>query len=144
MYHHKYNIYIFLLFILFEITFSKDINTFSNYEQIIQTNLELNFNIDFQEKVIHGLAKIYFKSLKDGEVIVLDTRALKINSILDSDTGELLDYILDTQYELNANGVPLKIYKEYSKDEIIIILISFDTTDKGTSVQWLTPGTNFR
>ena len=139
MFHHKYNIYIFLFFILIEILFSKDISTFSNYEQIIQTNLELNFNIDFEEKAIHGLAKIYFKSLKDGEVIVLDTRALKINSIIDSDTGELLDYILDTQYELNANGVPLKIYKEYSKDEIITILISFDTTEKGTSIQWLTP-----
>ena len=139
MYRHKYNIYIFLLLIILDFFFSKDINTFSNYEQIIQTNLELNFNIDFEEKIIHGLAKIYFKSLKDGEVIVLDTRALKINSIIDSDTGELLDYILDTQYELNSNGVPLKIYKEYTKDEIITILISFDTTEKGTSVQWLTP-----
>ena len=139
MYRHKCNIFIFLLLIIFDVFFSKDINTFSNYEQIIQTNLELNFNIDFEEKIIHGLAKIYFKSLKDGEVIVLDTRALKINSIIDSDTGELLDYILDTQYELNSNGVPLKIYKEYSKDEIVTILISFDTTEKGTSVQWLTP-----
>ena len=139
MYRHKYNIFIFLLLIILDVFFSKDINTFSNYEQILQTNLELNFNIDFEEKIIHGLAKIYFKSLKDGEVIVLDTRALKINSITDSDTGELLDYILDTQYELNSNGVPLKIYKEYSKDEIVTILISFDTTEKGTSVQWLTP-----
>ena len=139
MYRHKCNIFIFLLLIIFDVFFSKDINTFSNYEQIIQTNLELNFNIDFEAKAIHGLAKIYFKSLKDGEVIVLDTRALKINSIIDSDTGELLDYILDTQYELNSNGVPLKIYKEYSKDEIVTILISFDTTEKGTSVQWLTP-----
>ena len=139
MYRHKCNIFIFLLLVIFDVFYSKDINTFSNYEQIIQTNLELNFNIDFEEKIIHGLAKIYFKSLKDGEVIVLDTRALKINSIIDSDTGELLDYILDTQYELNANGVPLKIYKEYTKDEIITILISFDTTEKGTSVQWLTP-----
>ena len=139
MYRHKCNIFIFLLLIIFDVFFSKDINTFSNYEQILQTNLELNFNIDYKKKIIHGLAKIYFKSLKDGEVIVLDTRALKINSIIDSDTGELLDYILDTQYELNSNGVPLKIYKEYSKDEIVTILISFDTTEKGTSVQWLTP-----
>ena len=139
MYRHKCNIFIFLLLVIFDVFYSKDINTFSNYEQIIQTNLELNFNIDFEAKAIHGLAKIYFKSLKDGEVIVLDTRALKINSIIDSDTGELLDYILDTQYELNSNGVPLKIYKEYSKDEIVTILISFDTTEKGTSVQWLTP-----
>ena len=69
----------------------------------------------------------------------MDTKFLKINSIIDSDTGEFLEYILDEQYELASNGIPLKIYKEYNKDEIITILISFDTTEKGTAVQWLSP-----
>ena len=64
----------------------------------------------------------------------MDTKFLKINSIIDSDTGEFLEYILDEQYELASNGIPLKIYKEYNKDEIITILISFETTEKGTAV----------
>lgn len=53
----------------------------------------------------------------------MDTKFLKINSIIDSDTGEFLEYILDEQYELASNGIPLKIYKEYNKDEVITILI---------------------
>ena len=135
----KYILNINILLTIFTIILCKDVNTFSNYEQIKQTNLEINFNIDFTQKIAHGKIKIYFSALSDGEVIVLDTKALKINSVIDSDTGEELDFKLDTEYELDSNGVPLKIYKEYSKDDIIAILISFTTTDKGTSIQWLTP-----
>ena len=92
----KYILHINIFFILFSILNAKDISTFSNFEQIRQTNLEINFNIDFKQKLVNGLVKIYFQALKDGEVIVLDTKALKINSVIDSDTGEDLEYILDT------------------------------------------------
>ena len=119
------NILILFIFILcLSISNQKDINTFSNYEIIQQTNIEANFNIDFTQKVIHGTVKTYFNALEDGEVIVLDTRALKINSVIDSDTGEELEYVLDELYELDANGVPLKIYKEFNKGEQIAILMA--------------------
>ena len=114
---------ILILLLIFEISTKKDVNTFSNYDIIKQTKLELNFNIDFSLKVIHGTMKIYFSALEDGEVIVLDTNYLKINSILNSDTGESLDYILDEEYKLDALGTPLKIYIDFKKDENISLLI---------------------
>ena len=126
-----------LVLIFVTLSSSKDVNTFSNYEIIKQTRIEANFNIDFTNKVIHGKVKSYFTALKDGEVIVLDSRALSIKSIIDSDTGEELEYVLDTQYQLDANGVPLKIYKEFSKGDNIAILINYDTTDGGSAVQFL-------
>ena len=126
-----------LFFILVSFSISKDVNTFSNYEIIKQTKLEGNFNIDFTNKVIHGKIKLYFTAEKDGEVIILDTRGLKINSIIDSDTGDELEFILDEQYSLDANGVPLKIYKEFSKNDLITILINYSTTEEGSAVQFL-------
>ena len=126
-----------LILYLINFSFSKDVNTFSNYEIIQQTKIEANFDIDFDNKVIHGIVKTYYTALKDGEVIILDTRALSIKSIVDSDTGEELEYVLDNQYELDANGVPLKIYKEYSKGDNLAIIIYYDTTDGGSAVQFL-------
>ena len=126
-----------LILILISISSSKDVNTFSNYEIIKQTKIEANFNIDFTNKAIHGKVKSFFTALKDGEVIILDSRALNIKSIIDSDTGEELEFVLDKQYELDANGVPLKIYKEFSKGETITILIDYDTTEGGSAVQFL-------
>ena len=137
-YYKKFS-FILILFILFYFSTQKDISTFSNYEIIQQTNIEANFNIDFKQKVVHGTVKTYFTALDDGEVIILDTRALKINSVIDSDTGEELDFIIDSVYELEANGVPLKIYKDYNKGDQIAILIKYDTTDEGSAVQWLDP-----
>ena len=132
----------FILVIILSIiisSYQKDTNTFSNYEVIEQTSIEANFNIDFTKKVIHGTIKMYFTALEDGEVIVLDTRALKINSVLDSDTGEELEFVLDEQFQLDANGIPLKIYKNFNAGEHIAILIRYDTTESGSAVQFLDP-----
>ena len=134
---------IFLLLLILSINTKKDISTFSNYEIIKTTKLELNFNIDFSKKLIHGTMKIYFTALEDGEVIILDTNNLIISSIIDSDNGEPLNYILDEQYKLDPLGTPLKIYKEFQKDENISLLIKFDTKEEGNSVQWLEPEQTF-
>ena len=128
-----------IYFILIGFSFTKDISTFSNYEIIKQTNIELSFNIDFKNKIIDGIVKTYFTAITEGEVIVLDTRALKINSIIDCDTGDELEYIIDTQYELDGIGVPLKIFKDYNKDDQFAILIKYSTTKDGMSIDWLEP-----
>ena len=125
--------------LLTEFSITKDISTFSNYEIIKQTNIELYFNVNFAKKILEGVVKTYFNALNDGEVIVLDTKALKIISVIDSDTGEELEYIIDKQYELEALGIPLKIYKDFNKGDIIEILIKFETTSEGTAVDWLEP-----
>ena len=133
----KSNIFLIYIYLLIFLNCKDDPSTFANIQQIIQTNVEANFNIDFDNQVIHGLLKIYFNSLMDGEVIVLDTKNLKIFSIIDSDTGEELEWELDTIHSLDALGIPLKIYKEYKKDDIVTILIKYDTTKEGQAVQFL-------
>ena len=45
-----------------------------------------------------GIVITYFTALKDGEVIILDTSHLKINSVIDCDTGDELEYIINKQY----------------------------------------------
>ena len=133
----KSNIFLIYIYLLIFLNCKDDPSTFANIQQIIQTNVEANFNVDFDNQIIHGLLKIYFNSLMDGEVIVLDTKSLKIFSIIDSDTGEELEWELDTIHSLDALGIPLKIYKEYKKDDIVTILIKYDTTKEGQAVQFL-------
>ena len=128
-----------IYFLLISFSFSKDYHTFSNYEIVKQTNLEMSFNVDFKNKIVEGIVKAYFTAFKDGEAIILDSKALKIISIIDCDTGEEIEYIFDKQYEIDALGVPLKIYKNFNKDESFAIIIKFSTTKEGTSVDWLDP-----
>ena len=136
---NKRNLFTIIFLILISFSINKDVSTFSNYEIIKQTNLELNFNIDFKNKVVNGIVKSYFTALKDGEVIVLDTKDLNIHSVIDCDTGEELEFNLDKQFELDSLGIPLKIYKTFDKDEQIVILIKCSTTKDALGIGWLEP-----
>ena len=114
-----------------------DPSTFSNYYQVKHYHLDGNFYIDFNTETITGKIKLYFTSLKDGELIILDMKNLIINSIIDSDTGENLKYEEDNYLSLPSLGTPLKIYKEYSKNSNFSILIKYKTKKEGNAIGWL-------
>ena len=128
-----------ILFLITSISNKEDPSTFSNFFQIKQKHLDARFFLDFNKTKIIGTAKLYFNALKDGELIILDSRALKINSIIDPDTGNELKYEYDNQFSLPSLGTPLKIYKEYNKGDNISILMNFETTNEGGGAQWLKP-----
>ncbi len=114
-----------------------DPSTFSNYYQVKHYHLDGNFYIDFNTETITGKIKLYFTSLKDGELIILDMKNLIINSIIDPDTGENLKYEEDNYFSLPSLGTPLKIYKEYSKNSNFSILIKYKTKKEGNAIGWL-------
>ena len=124
--------------ILLSISNQKELNTFSNYDIIFQTNINVHFIVDFDNKKVDGEVTISFKALEDGEVIILDTKSLIIKSIKDN-TGNELDFKLDNYYQLESHGVPLKIYKEYSKDDTFDITIEYSTTKDCMAIDWLEP-----
>ena len=130
-------IILFLTVLSFSI--QKDPSTFSNYDQIVQKSLEGNYNIDFDKSVIVGKLKIYFTGLKDGDYITLDTKNLKIISVIDSNTGDELEWILDSKVALESLGTPLRITRPYKKDEQVPILINYETLPSSSAIQWLKP-----
>lgn len=134
---HKISFFL-ILIILISNTNQKELNTFSNYDIIFQTNINVHFIVDFDNKKVDGEVTISFKALEDGEVIILDTKSLIIKSVKDN-TGNELDFKLDNYYRLESHGVPLKIYKEYSKDDTFDITIEYSTTKDCMAIDWLEP-----
>ena len=134
---HKISFFL-ILIIFISNTNQKELNTFSNYDIIFQTNINVHFIVDFDNKKVDGEVTISFKALEDGEVIILDTKSLIIKSIKDN-TGNELDFKLDNYYRLESHGVPLKIYKEYSKDDTFDITIEYSTTKDCMAIDWLEP-----
>ena len=134
---HKISFFL-ILIIFISNTNQKELNTFSNYDIIFQTNINVHFIVDFDNKKVDGEVTISFKALEDGEVIILDTKSLIIKTIKDN-TGNELDFKLDNYYRLESHGVPLKIYKEYSKDDTFDITIEYSTTKDCMAIDWLEP-----
>ena len=132
---NSYSIIILLLQIIKTISKS-DPSTFSNYDQVRHYHLDGNFNIDFKTETMTGKIKLYFTSLKDGELIILDIKNLIIISIIDPNTGENLKYEEDNYFSLPSLGTPLKIYKEYTENTNFTILIKYKTKKEGNAIGW--------
>ena len=132
-----------------------DINTYSNFDEIIQKNVELDVSIDFDKKQMYGNVKAEYEiinpSLKN---IILDLNGSEISSIklITEDLEEVpLEYeIYDKNEDKNALGTPLIINLEYLKkensieydkifkDKLITINIEFKTNENCNGIQYLT------
>jgi leukotriene-A4 hydrolase len=78
------------------------------------------------------------KAISDGDILILDTKNLIINRVIDSNTGDKLDWILDKDQSLDSLGTPLKIkFKNaYKGGESHEVLINYQTTENGLAAQW--------
>ena len=131
-----YQISFFLIsIILISIGNQKELNTFSNYDIIKQKKVDVHFTVNFDKKIVDGKETIFFEALDDGEVIILDTKSLEIRNIKVGE--EKLNYQLDTYSKLESHGVPLKIYKEFTKGDEFNITITYSTKPESMAIDWL-------
>lgn len=110
-----------------------DYHSFSNPEAITVTHLDLALTANFEEQILDGTATLDFVRRKpDAQTLILDTRALSINSV--TIDGESVDYTLG---EADQNlGAPLRISVPESATQVTI---DYATSPDASGVQWLTP-----
>ncbi|CAG8448674.1 11273_t:CDS:10, partial [Scutellospora calospora] len=98
-----------------------DPNTFSNINEVKTTHLELNFNVDFESKIIEAVVSLKLITLtNDVNEVILDTNYLNIKSV-------------------SFSGVQLKVYKKLSANTEFDLVINYNTLEQGSAVQWLEP-----
>ncbi len=133
----------------------EDVNTYSNFQEIIQREVNLDVSIDFENKSMFGTIKTKYEILNTSlENIVLDLHGPDVSSIyLINDELEKIDldyYIYDKNEDKDALGTPLVInilslknknnkeYENIIKKKEIIISIEFKTNEKCNGIQYLT------
>ena len=133
----------------------QDVNTYSNFDEVIQKNVELEVSINFDKKELNGTVKTEYEIINpDLKEIILDLHGPEIISV--NLVTEELDEI-PLKYEIytknkdkDALGTPLIIYlesikeengSEYEKifnDKLVTICIAFKTNEKCNGIQYLT------
>lgn len=112
--------------------------TYANYEDVRLTHIDLNLDVDFDDKVLDGVATLDFERVDpEASVLVLDTKDLTINSVKLSDgetTEPVEDYTLaDSDPVLGqALRIPLN-------DNTEQVLIDYTTSPEAEGLQWLSP-----
>ena len=112
--------------------------TYANYDEVRVTHIDLNLDVNFDSKVLEGIASLDIKRVKPGaDMLVLDTKDLLIKSVRifkGSVPEEPTDYTLDEADKVLGEALRIPLTPETDK-----VLISYRTSPKAEGLQWLSP-----
>jgi leukotriene-A4 hydrolase len=119
---------------------ARDVHSFSNPEKVRVTNVDLDWEVVFEEKIIRGFADLKFERAPDaGDApLVLDTRDLKIERAeTSSDDGKTFQ---TAEFKLGEAdkilGAPLTIRLPEGANKV---RVHYSTAPTASGLQWLAP-----
>jgi len=112
--------------------------TYANYDEVRLTHIDLNLDVNFDAKVLDGIATLDFKRVKPGaDMLVLDTKDLLIKSVRIFADGEAEP---PTDYSVgNADSILGSALRIPLTDKTDQVLISYRTSPTAEGLQWLSP-----
>lgn len=111
--------------------------TYANYQDVRMTHLDLNLDVDFDRKVLDGVATIDFEKNNDNaSELVLDTRKLKIAKVevFDGSNWSVAPYGLSKEDKLLGQALTVSVAGDVEK-----VRIDYETSPEAEGLQWLSP-----
>ena len=109
-----------------------DIHTFAVPEEAKITHLNLKLNVDFDKKMLSGVATYDVEVQNNIEKIHLDTRNLKIEKV--EVDGQKVDFQLENEVENLGQKLSIPVTTQARK-----IAITYQTSSDAEALQWLSP-----
>lgn len=122
-----------------------DTSTFSNFNDFKQTLIDMDLKIDFDTKTLSGKVDLTFEVVKDytSDVLILDTNALKLDSIVDEQGNSLEFRTEEIKDSVIGNPLYITLKKKHNKGSNFTLTVKYSTTPASPSIQWLTPEMTF-
>jgi len=115
------------------LTTEDDPHSFSNPESCKVNHLDMDLNLNFDLKQIHGIVKLYLEPVH-GDTLVLDNLDLELQEILliqETDTIKA-NYQLLAKDEILGTAIVIPLQKSTK-----IVQISYNTSSNARALQWL-------
>jgi leukotriene-A4 hydrolase len=112
---------------------AKDHHSFAHPEEAIVRHLDLNLQVDFKAQQLSGTATLHIDNLTKGDKLHLDTRDLRIDSIV-LDDGSVAKYDLMPAVPFLGSELIVHIKPNTKK-----VRISYTTSPQAAALQWLSP-----
>ncbi len=110
-----------------------DTHTFAKPQEAVVTHLNWDANVNFELKKIQATATLTIKTSQEATHLILDTKDLTINSVMNGN-NESLNFVLgENQPHL---GAPLTIDITPKTKNVVI---AYETSEKAEALQWLEP-----
>ncbi|MEE9272548.1 MAG: M1 family metallopeptidase [Robiginitomaculum sp.] len=111
--------------------------TYANYDEVQVSHLDLNLDVNFDDKVLDGTAVLTVKKLNSAaDKIVLDTKDLEIMMVKVENHGEFkpVRFTLANYDEMLGSELTIPLSKNSGR-----ISIAYKTSPKAEGLQWLDP-----
>ena len=121
---------------------ASDPSSFSNVDIFVLRHLSLNWTVDFASKTVYGSAELTFApspdrlASADGSLLILDSRALDISSILLKETGNELSFYFAHPHPFFGSALVIEIPPAFQNQSFSLV-IRYSTTSAGSALQWL-------
>lgn len=110
-----------------------DDHSYARPQEARVSHVDLDLTADFNQKILKGTATLTLVTEANAKQVILDTRALDIQSVTDA-SGAPLKFTLGKGNEMM--GKPLTIELPQGAQKIVV---HYATTKDGTALQWLSP-----
>ena len=118
---------------------AEDVHSYSNPQQVKVTNIDLDWNVLFDKKMLQGTATLSVERTSNDKnaPLILDTRDLKIEKVETSDNGKSFK---GTTFKVGETdkilGAPLTIQLP---EDAKSVRVFYSTSPNASGLQWLTP-----
>lgn len=101
-------------------------------------HLHLRCNVDFTRRALTGTAALTVQSQEDNlRSLILDTKDLTIEKVVIN--GQEVKYALGERQSYKGSPMEISLPIALSKNQEVVIEISFETSPNSSALQWLTP-----
>ncbi len=112
----------------------RDPHTFSEPGKAVIRHLTLDLTVDFQAKIISGVAKLSFENKAATNKLILDTRGLTIKKVTLDTEAQDAKFELGKEDQHMGQALIIEI-SEKTKS----VSVHYSTSPESPAVQWLTP-----
>ena len=106
-----------------------DTHTFSKPQEVQMTHLDLDIEVDFEQKIIKGLATLTLENKNNASKVYFDSRDLSIEKVTYED-GTEANFSLSEAVETHGQALEIDILPENKK-----ITIQYQTSPKASALQ---------
>lgn len=111
-----------------------DPHSYSNFDEVKVTHIDLDLNVDFDTSTLAGSATLHFERLDpNARKLVLDTRDLTIGNVT-AENGASLAYVLGKVDPNLGQALTIEIPKSTNS-----VKVYYRTSPDASGLQWLTP-----
>lgn len=114
-----------------------DVFTYSNYNDVRVSHVDLDLTVDFESKTLAGTATLDFDRLdEDADVLVLDAGDLSISAVQAEVNGDWLSagYKIGPDNEVMGSRIEITLPDDAEK-----VRITYATSPEAEGIQWLAP-----